>query len=85
MKLQARALALASGTVAATLFAFCALFVALVPEAAVWATRALFHVAVASPPTLAGVGFVAGLVFWFAGAAASAATLAGLYNRWVKP
>jgi hypothetical protein len=85
MKLEARSLALASGTVAATLFALCSLFVVLAPEAAVWATRELFHVAVASPPTLTGVGFVAGLVFWFVGAAASAAALAGLYNRWVKP
>jgi len=85
MKLETRPLALAGGTVAATLYALCALFVVLAPEATIWATRELFHVGVTSPPTLTSVGFVAGLVFWFAGAAATGAAFASLYNRWVKP
>lgn len=84
MKLDVRALALASGTVAAALFALCALFVALAPEATVWATRELFHVSVSSPPTITWGGFLAGLVFWFFGTAAAAAALASLFNRWAR-
>ncbi len=84
MKLDTRALALASGTVAAVLFTLCALFVALAPEATPRATRALFHVVVAAPPTITWPGFLAGLVFWFVGTAATVAVLAGLYNRWVR-
>lgn len=84
MKLDVRALAAASGTVATVLFALCALFVALAPEATIWATRELFHVAVSSPPTITWIGFLAGLVFWFFGTAAAAAALASLFNRWAR-
>lgn len=82
MKLNVRSLALASGTLAAVLFALCALFVALAPQATMWATEQLFHLAVAAPPAMTWGGFVAGVVFWFALTAASAGALAALYNRW---
>lgn len=84
MKLDVRALSLASGTVAALLFTLCALFVALAPEATVWATRELFHVAVDAAPTITWGGAVSGILFWFVGAALTAAVLAGLYNRWAR-
>lgn len=84
MKLDIRAIALASGTVAAVLFALCALFVAVAPEATVWATRELFHVAVASPPAITWTGVFAGILFWFAGTAVTAAALAAIYNRWAR-
>lgn len=82
MKLDVRALSLASGIVAALLFALCALFVALAPEAAVWATRELFHVAVDAAPAITWGGTVGGILFWFVGTTLTAAVLAGLYNRW---
>jgi hypothetical protein len=82
MKVDVRALALASGTVAAGLFALCALFVALAPGATVWTTRELFHVAVASAPAITWIGIVSGVVFWFAATALTVAAIAGLYGRW---
>jgi hypothetical protein len=82
MKLDIRALALAGGTVAAVLFTVCALFVALAPEATVWATEHLFHVS--SPSRITWGGAVAGVVFWFVGTAAVAAALAATYNRWAR-
>lgn len=84
MKLDIRALALTSGAVAAVLFALCALFVALAPEATVWATRELFHLAVASPPAITWIGVLSGLLFWFVGTALTAAAFAALYNRWAR-
>lgn len=84
MKLDMKAFALAGGTVAAALFVLCAIFIALAPEATVWATRELFHVAVNGPPAITWGGFIAGIVFWFTAAAASAAALAGLFNRWAR-
>lgn len=82
MKLDIRALALTGGTVAAALFALCTLFVALAPEATVWATRELFHLAVASPPVMTWIGALTGLLFWFLSTALTAAAFATLYNRW---
>jgi hypothetical protein len=84
MKLDIRAFALAGGTVAAVWFTLCALFVVLAPEAAVWATEHLFHVAVSSPPTITWGGAFAGVVFWFVSTAAVAAALAAAYNRWAR-
>lgn len=84
MKLDIRALALAGGTVAAVLFTLCTLFVALAPEATIWATEHLIHVAVSSPPTITWSGALAGLLFWFVGTAAVAAALAASYNRWAR-
>jgi len=84
MKLNVRALAWAGGTIAAALFALCTMLVAATPGATVWATRELFHVAVAGPPAVTASGLVAGLLFWFFGAAATGAAFASLYNRWVR-
>jgi hypothetical protein len=83
MKLDIRAVALASGTVASALFALCTLFVALAPEATVLATRELFHLAVASPPAITWIGVLSGLLFWFLGTAVAAAAFATIHNRWM--
>ncbi|MEO8218919.1 MAG: DUF5676 family membrane protein [Acidobacteriota bacterium] len=82
MKLDTRAIALATGTVASTLFVLCAIFVAFAPQATIWATRELFHVVVSAAPSITWSGVVAGIVFWFVLAAASAAAVAWLFNRW---
>ncbi len=84
MKLDVRALSLASGTIAAILFTLCAAFVALFPGATPWATRELFHVAVASAPEITWGGFLVGLVFWFVATALSAWALAATYARWAR-
>lgn len=84
MKLNVRALALASGTIASALFVLCALFVAVAPGATIWATRELFHVAVASAPSITWTGFVVGLIFWYILTAVTAAAWAALYNRWLN-
>lgn len=84
MKLDVRAISLASGTIASILFTLCAAFVVLFPGATVWATRELFHVAITAAPTITWAGFVTGLAFWFVATALTAWALAALYSRWAR-
>ena len=84
MKLDAKALALALGSVTAGSFLLCSLLYAVVPQSVGW-TSHMFHIDVTSifrPITL--VGTVLGAVCWWILVAVLAGVSATLYNRSVR-
>ena len=85
MRLDLRALAYATGTVAAVLYVLCALLVAVAP---VPFTRFVGYGAHVDPSGLLRAitwgSFCVGLVAWTVFCVASVTLTAGLYNRWAR-
>jgi len=86
MKFDVRAAALATGSIAALIYALCTAFCALVPEpTVVYVTTIFFHIDVAGlyrPITLEN--FIVSLLGWGLGTAVVAGAIAWLYNRLVR-
>ena len=82
MKLDARAFGLAAGVAAAVLFLFCAVAVAIAPEATTAFAGHLIHVDLSGiTRTLTLGSVIGGLVCWFAGTALAFWFVAAVYNR----
>ena len=80
--LDSRALGLAAGTIAASLTALCALFLAIAPDVTRRMLGLLVHTdlsGLATSMTWSGVGL--GIICWGVGAGLVFAATAGLYNR----
>ena len=84
MELDSRAFGLAAGSLAAALFALCALAVAVAPE---WTTAfagSLIHLDVSGMArTITWGNFFGGLLCWTLGTGLIFAGVAGLYNRFL--
>ena len=82
MRIDPRALCLATGLSAAVLFVVCAAWVAVAPVAATQTFGFLLHVDLSGlARTLSWTSFLGGLVAWSAGVGLTFALAAWLYNR----
>lgn len=86
MRIDIRALGLAAGTVAASLFVLCAAAVAVAPDWTTSAAATLVHVDLSGlARTLSWSSFFTGLVCWSVGTGLVFAALGALYNRFREP
>lgn len=82
MRLDSRAFGLAAGTVAAALFALCALAVAMAPAWTTALASSLIHLDLSGMArTITWGSFLSGLVCWTVGTGLVFASVGGLYNR----
>lgn len=84
MELDARALGLAAGVIAAVLFALCALAVAVAPEWTTALAGSLIHLDLTGfARAITWGGFFGGLLCWSIGTGLVFAAVGGLYNRFL--
>ena len=85
MRLDTRALAKATGAVAAIAYVLCALLVAVAPGALTQAASYVAHIDLSGlSRSITWSGFVVGLVVWTAATMLAAASTSALYNRWAR-